>query len=83
MEVTAFGKYNDFLIVVDDYSGFTKSFPLINKSEAPKFYNSFCDHAWNLLNHKVTHLRCDNAKKFNEYLNDESTVSDEIPDDTP
>ena len=45
VKVTAMGKYKFFLILVDDYSGFTKVFPLINKSKALKFYKSFCGHA--------------------------------------
>jgi hypothetical protein len=54
MRVTGIGNYKCFLILVDDFSGFSKAFPLINKSEALKLYKSFCDNAWNLLNKRVT-----------------------------
>jgi hypothetical protein len=83
MEVTAIGMYKYFRILGYDYCGFTKAFSLINKSEALKFYKSFCEHAWNLLNKRVTYLRCYNSKKFEKYLSDQGTVLDEIPDYTP
>jgi len=88
MEVTGIGKYKYFLILVDYYSGFTKASPLINKSEALKFYKSFCEHACNFLNKRITYLSCDNAKEFTstefrEYVSDQGTVLDVIPDYTP
>jgi hypothetical protein len=88
MEVTAIGKYKYFLILVDDYSGFTKAFPLIDKFEALKFYKCVCEHSCNLLNKRVTYLKFDNSKEFiskecKEYPSDQGTVLDEIPDYTP
>jgi hypothetical protein len=61
---------------------------LTNKFEALKFYKSFCEHAWNLLNKRVTYLRSDNGNEFiskglKEYLSDQATVLNQIPDYTP
>ena len=54
MALSAIGKYKYFLILVDEYSGFTKAFPLINKSEALQSYIPLCEHSWNLLKKRVT-----------------------------
>jgi hypothetical protein len=58
---------------------------LINRSEALKAYKSFCEHVWNLFNKRVRYLRCVNAKEFvskefQEYLGDQGTILDKIPD---
>jgi hypothetical protein len=50
-----------------------------NKSEALKIYKFFRDHAWNILNKKVTYLRCDNveefiSREFKEYVSDQGTL---------
>ena len=60
MGVAAIGMFKNFLILVELY-GFTKVYPLVNRSKAFKVYKSFCEHAWDFLNRRLLYLTCDNS----------------------
>ena len=88
MDMMSIGKHLYFLILVDDYSGLTVTYPMQKKSDALKFYRGFAEQAWNQTGKRISYLRCDNAKEFlssafNEYLSTQGTLLQDFPDCTP
>jgi hypothetical protein len=87
MDMMSIGKHLYFLILVDDYSELTVAYPMQKKSDAFKCYRGFAEQAWSKTGKRINYLRCDNAKEFlssafNEYLNTQGTVFQDIPDYT-
>lgn len=77
-----------FVTFIDDYSGFTHVYPIINKSDVFKCFEEYVNAVQTKFNCKIAVLRCDNggeyiSEKIKDFCKSNGTVIDYATPYTP